>query len=77
MGKVAKKWAEYRQQWFEENPPDVGGYYLCGICGIPLHIDDAVLDHIIPRSNRPDLRFKPSNIQPTHWECNSQKGSKH
>lgn len=76
VGKVASKWIEYRAQWFVEHQPDKNGYYICGICKKPVHIDETVLDHIKPKSGNPELRFVDSNIQPAHWICNSVKGSK-
>ena len=72
-GKHSELWAEFRKQWLIDNPPP----YICGICGRAVHPDSVVLDHIIPRSNRPDLRYNSSNIQPAHWACNGDKGSKH
>lgn len=76
VGKVAKAWIEYRKEWFVKYPP-TNGFYTCGICLMPVHINETVLDHVVPRSNRPDLRYIDSNIQPTHYICNSKKGSKH
>lgn len=77
VGKVTKKWIDYRQEWIKKHPPDYRGYYICGICSGHVHIDEVTLDHIEPRSNRQDLRLEDSNIQPAHYTCNSQKGSKH
>ncbi|QNK82571.1 HNH endonuclease [Nakamurella sp. PAMC28650] len=34
------------------------------------------LDHIIPRSRAPHLRYDFSNLQPSHYLCNVAKGSK-
>lgn len=76
IGKIGKRWIEFRKQWLKDNPSK-DGYYICAGCGYPVHEEEVVLDHILPRSFRPDLRFDPSNIQPMHWHCNSEKGSKH
>lgn len=74
LGKIGKKWLQFRAQWFIDNPAD---YYICYICGDRLTRRETTLDHVIPRSNRPDLRFDPSNIEPCCWRCNAEKGSKH
>lgn len=75
VGKVAKKWIETRNEWFKTNPPQ-DGFYICGICHQPVPFDETVLDHIKARSKRPDLRYDFSNLQPAHYYCNSEKGSK-
>lgn len=76
-GKKFKAWEKYRMDWFKDNPPTHAGYYNCGICYKPVHIDETTLDHIQPRSSQPNLTLEKTNIQPTHWKCNSEKGSKH
>jgi len=72
VGKVGKKWIEFREEWKKNNPPP----YTCGICNRYVSEEDVVLDHIIARSRRPDLRFVASNIQPSCYNCNSIKGSR-
>lgn len=76
MGKVAKQWVEYRQDWIKRNMT-TSGTWLCYLCGVVLTLNTLTLDHIIPRSARPDLRFDDRNIKPCCYRCNSQKGSKH
>jgi len=73
MGKQAKKWSETRARWFKKNKADG---YTCYICGKFLTIDETTLDHVIPRSKRPDLRHEFYNLRPCCWTCNSKKGSK-
>lgn len=75
-GKIGKRWIKFRKQWLKDNPP-INLFYTCGICGRPVHKDDVVLDHIQPRSYRPDLRFEATNIQPAHYWCNKEKGGSH
>lgn len=75
-GKHAKTWSIVRLLWFRNNPPNEFGWYQCGICGNPVHYTKTTIDHIIPRSRAPHLRYEPSNLQPAHWICNQQKGSK-
>lgn len=77
VGRIARQWINFRKDWIESHPPDNGYYYTCAICFRPVHIDDVTLDHIEPRSSRPELRFVEENIQPTHYFCNTEKGSKH
>lgn len=59
---------------------------LCGICG---HSGSGDVDHIIPRSERPDLAEDLDNLQPAHGvnsrcyvcspkegrNCNGEKGA--
>lgn len=76
-GPKARAWEKIRKAWIKANPPDHQGYYVCGICGTPVHIDDMELDHIIPRSGSPESFADFSNLQPAHgFPCNQQKASK-
>lgn len=79
IGKIAKKWVQTRNQWIKDNPPNHLGCYICGICGGILHVDELTLDHVVPRSNfrNYDKRDDYSNLQPAHYFCNTEKGSKH
>lgn len=72
-GKVARRWYKTRRQWFKENPAEG---YTCYLCGVYVPKNEVTLDHIIPRSRRPDLRYELTNLAPACWTCNSQKGSK-
>ena len=42
--------ASERAQWIKDNPPNHAGYYLCHICGGWVHVDQAELDHVTPKS---------------------------
>ena len=75
-GKVYNHWVAFKIQWLHDNPPDYKGEYKCGICKRVVHKLEVTLDHKIPRSRAPELRFDPDNIQPAHYECNSLKGSR-
>jgi 5-methylcytosine-specific restriction endonuclease McrA len=55
----------------------------CALCGQPIDYDlprdDAeafTIDHRIPRSQRPDLAWDPSNLQPAHAKCNKRRGNR-
>ena len=76
MGKVAKAWVEHRHKWIQKNATE-SGTWNCHYCGTLLTIDSLTLDHVIPRSARPDLRFKDSNLVPACFDCNNEKGSRH
>lgn len=72
-GKQAIRWIITRKRWFRDNKQD---YYICYLCGKSLTRAETTLDHIIPRSRAPELRYEFSNLAPCCWSCNSQKGSK-
>ena len=72
-GKVAKDWKAYRADWLKRHPQD---WFFCYLCGQTVHRGNVTLDHVIPRSGAPELRYADSNIKPAHYLCNSQKGSK-
>lgn len=73
-GKRSKEWLRVRKEWVKENPPDHAGYYVCGICGKPVHYSDMEVDHVKGRKGR--LLVDKANLQPTHSKCNRLKGSK-
>lgn len=77
MTKHEELWAKARKLWFKNNPPNHEGYYICYLCNYWVPAKEITLDHIIPRSARPDLRYEQSNLAPACWSCNSEKGSKH
>lgn len=74
-------WNRTRIKWKKANQPDFQGYWYCKIkpCllpGVPLDESTLTLDHVIPRSKRPDLTFDITNLVPAHGLCNHDKGSK-
>ena len=75
-GKIADRWVEVRNDWIQKNS-DGTGVWNCYLCGKILTINNLTLDHVIPRSARPDLRFEHSNLKPCCYSCNIKKGSKH
>lgn len=72
-GKIFKQWMTTRQTWFRKFPAE---YYYCYLCGKRMLPSETTLDHVIPRSKAPELRFKLDNLKPCCWKCNDEKGSK-
>lgn len=72
---VNRHWMAYRRKWKLNNPPNDEGYYVCYLCGVWVQPSEMTLDHVIPRSRAPHLRFDDSNIKPSCWSCNTLKGS--
>lgn len=76
VGKIGKEWLRVRRKWVKDNPPDHAGYYYCYLCGRAMAQPEMTLDHVVPRSRRPDLRFSGDNLRPCCYTCNNSKGSK-
>lgn len=75
-GKHHNKWLAFRRKYLAEHQPNHQGYYTCYLCLGPVHVDEVTLDHVIPRSAAPHLRYDENNIRPACGSCNSTKGSK-
>lgn len=43
---------------------------LCHLCGGP---GATTIDHLVPVSLRPDLRWTLENVRPAHLRCNSKR----
>lgn len=69
--RLAMQWEATRQQWFSLNTSP----YACHYCGIQLFKKTVTLDHKIPRSRAPQLRYVLSNLVPCCFTCNGLKGS--
>lgn len=76
QGKIGKLRVKVRREWIRENPPNHQGYYICGICRRWVHESEMELDHILPSGKFPELIAGHNNLQPTHHQCNSDKGSR-
>lgn len=72
IGKVGQKWLQVRKEWIKLNP----GPWICYICYKELDKTTLTLDHLIPRSRDPSLRYEHSNLRPCCYLCNSIKGSR-
>jgi len=72
---MADLWQRTKQAWKRLNPPDKDGYYECAICHTKVHISKVSIDHIIPWSLYPQLRYDLTNLQPAHTFCNQEKGN--
>ena len=81
-GKQGARWLAYRDDWIKRHPADpTTGRWYCALrispnCHHTMTVKNLTLDHKIPRSAAPHLRYVDSNIQPACWPCNTQKGSK-
>lgn len=80
IGRVTQKWIDYRHDWIERHGGTTGTWpcelHISPLCPFILTIDTLTLDHILPRSGSPHLRFVDSNIQPACIFCNNAKGSR-
>jgi len=81
IGKQTKQWFVTRATWIRKNPPDKNGNWYCYLrihpwCPGKLTLETLTLDHVIPRSHDPKLRFNLDNLKPACEYCNSEKGSK-
>jgi len=72
VGKQSQRWKNYRAKWLRDHPDD---FFICYYCNTVVPRHEITLDHKIPRSRRPDLRFVDSNIVPACGPCNNEKGS--
>lgn len=72
---IRSKLQNARRVWFRKNPPNHQGYYVCYLCKKWLAPIETELDHVEPRSRRPDLRFELKNLRPACHACNTAKGS--
>lgn len=75
-GKVTIKWYKVRQEFIKANPPDSNGMYRCYLCYKLISPDEVTIDHVLPRSSNPELRYDHSNLKYCCYTCNSIKGSK-
>lgn len=71
IGKEGERWSDLRRQWLVENSPNCPCHY----CGVRLSYENLTLDHRIPRSRAPHLRYEMSNLVPCCFTCNGLKGS--
>jgi hypothetical protein len=63
-----------RLKWWDEADSEP---LLCGICDEEIHhFEDLVPDHIQPGKMGGCKDHSESNLQPAHWWCNNEKGSK-
>ena len=56
----------------------------CWICGEPIDYeaesrpsnpDSYTVDHVVPWSKDPTLRYEPTNLRSAHWKCNDARGA--
>jgi 5-methylcytosine-specific restriction endonuclease McrA len=75
-GKQARNWTNYRRKYFDSHPPNSDGLYRCYLCLALFPREGITLDHVIPRSGAPQLRYDDNNIRYACGSCNHAKGSK-
>ncbi|MBI2287898.1 MAG: HNH endonuclease [Chloroflexi bacterium] len=68
--KVRGRLAAQTQTWEEDGLVMV----RCGLCGQPLRLGEATIDHIIPKSKGGPDRL--DNLQLAHEACNIEKGDR-
>jgi 5-methylcytosine-specific restriction endonuclease McrA len=73
-GKVSDQWVKTKHAWIKDNLKP-GERVACHYCGKQLTIFSVTLDHKIPRSRAPELRYEAGNLVPACYECNTLKGS--
>ena len=64
--------------WFQDNPPDKDGHWLCYLqispfCPRILNRDTITLEHVYPKAKYPELQFMPENLKPSCEFCNKLK----
>lgn len=79
--KTLRKEQETKRLWFENNPPDSKGVWLCYLrispwCPVKLTRSTIELDHVKPRSGNPHLKYDITNLRPACTYCNQLKGSR-
>ena len=67
---AAERKKRLKQKLFFEDP-------TCKLCGKLFHrVEDATLDHILPKSKGGPKHFAPYNTQLACLKCNAEKGNK-
>ncbi len=69
------------REWFEANPPNTEGLYICylgisPLCPGKMTRGQTTLEHVHSKVRRPDLIFNILNIKPSCSFCNFCKQSK-
>lgn len=75
-GKNYDKWQKVRSDFLAANPPNHEGYYTCYLCRQWIPAEEITVDHVVPRSRAPNLRYDFSNFAFCCGSCNAAKGSK-
>lgn len=81
VGKQTKQWLVTRATWIRKNPADDEGYWYCYLqispwCPKKLTLEMLTIDHVVPRSRDPKLRYAQENLKPCCRYCNELKGSR-
>ncbi len=76
--KSKKKRMKTRALWYQQNPPDENGTWLCylqisSLCPKSLTKETLTMEHVQPRVKAPELKYVVENIRPS---CNKMKDSR-
>ena len=79
--KTVQREREFKNQWIQDNPPDLDGYWTCYLqihpnCPVRINIDKLQLEHVIPAGRGEKYKYDPKNVRPSEFWCNSLKGSR-
>lgn len=59
-------------KWLRLRADVLAASTICHLCGRPGATE---VDHLIPASVAPDLRYDPANLRPAHQSCNRRRGA--
>lgn len=77
--KTQQKKIDTKIAWFEANPPNSDGGWVCYLrisqhCPVMLTRDTLELEHVKSKASHPHLRYEVSNLLPACRWCNELKG---
>lgn len=78
--KTEQKWIDTKLKWFEQNPPDEKGQWVCYLqiawnCPKILDRRTLTLEHVRSKARAPELKYEVSNLKPSCSNCNALKES--
>jgi len=78
--KTKTKRQQTRHTWFDENPPNAKGVWICYLniasnCHVQLTASTIRLEHDKSKARHPELKYDIKNIKPACDPCNKLKGS--
>ena len=78
--KAKSKRTQTGRRWFELNPPDDKGVWICYlqisiVCPVKLTRSTIRLEHVKSKVRHPELKYDVDNLRPACDNCNKLKGS--